>query len=151
MLKFEEWEVRIVAKMVQYFAVQFPRVVKTFSDEQFERRVKDYMKSRDRHWRKKDRHGRWYQDGVSDVTGHQTEAEKEREVRKAKEDRRLLGNGFVIEKLGVITHVPASQVKIYAVANGTCCGCEYSGEQETECLKRDDKKHCVHWYEVEED
>lgn len=31
--------------------------------------------------------------------------------------------------------------------DGVCCGCGYSGEEETPCETRDDHLHCVHWYE----
>jgi len=33
--------------------------------------------------------------------------------------------------------------KIY----GTCCSCGYSGQEETECLNREDKTHCECWWE----
>jgi len=32
-------------------------------------------------------------------------------------------------------------------SDGTCCSCSYSGNDETPCLKREDKIHCVHWWE----
>jgi hypothetical protein len=31
--------------------------------------------------------------------------------------------------------------------DGKCCGCDYDGEEETECTERDDGQHCVHWYD----
>jgi hypothetical protein len=31
---------------------------------------------------------------------------------------------------------------------GVCCSCGYSGEEETECQAREDKTHCVHWWDV---
>ena len=31
--------------------------------------------------------------------------------------------------------------------NGTCCSCEYSGEEETVCLVQKDGVHCNHWWE----
>ena len=32
-------------------------------------------------------------------------------------------------------------------SSGVCCSCGYSGEEETECPKREDKTHCEHWWE----
>jgi len=37
--------------------------------------------------------------------------------------------------------------------DGKCCACgadDPPGTEEYPCLKREDKVHCVHWYEVEE-
>ena len=31
--------------------------------------------------------------------------------------------------------------------NGVCCNCGFSGEEETVCPAREDKTHCVHWFE----
>lgn len=31
--------------------------------------------------------------------------------------------------------------------NGTCCSCDYNGEEESECPKREDKIHCEHWWD----
>jgi len=31
--------------------------------------------------------------------------------------------------------------------NGKCCSCGYEGVEETECAPREDKTHCVHWWE----
>ena len=30
---------------------------------------------------------------------------------------------------------------------GRCCGCGYTGEDETPCPKRDDESHCAHWWD----
>ena len=32
-------------------------------------------------------------------------------------------------------------------ADGMCCGCGYSGEEETACAEREDGVHCVHWWD----
>ena len=34
--------------------------------------------------------------------------------------------------------------------DGVCCACGYDGDEETACMEREDKTHCVHYYEVEE-
>lgn len=31
--------------------------------------------------------------------------------------------------------------------DGRCCTCGYEGEKETPCKKREDKTHCVHWWD----
>jgi hypothetical protein len=35
--------------------------------------------------------------------------------------------------------------------DGVCCSCGYSGNEQTKCQKREDRTHCVHWWEVEEE
>jgi len=34
-----------------------------------------------------------------------------------------------------------------APKDGRCCDCGYHGQEETECPKREDKTHCVHWWD----
>ena len=36
-----------------------------------------------------------------------------------------------------------------SVPGGTCCSCGYDGQEETECPKRADRTHCVHWWDGE--
>lgn len=31
--------------------------------------------------------------------------------------------------------------------DGVCCACLYQGEDETPCYAREDRTHCVHWWE----
>jgi len=33
------------------------------------------------------------------------------------------------------------------VRDGQCCSCQYEGTEETACERRDDKTHCVHWWD----
>jgi len=35
--------------------------------------------------------------------------------------------------------------------NGVCCSCGYAGEDETLCLSREDRTHCVHWWDGPDD
>ena len=37
--------------------------------------------------------------------------------------------------------------KVDAIKAGRCCCCGYEGQEETECPKRQDKTHCVHWWD----
>ena len=36
-----------------------------------------------------------------------------------------------------------------SIPGGTCCSCGYAGQEETECPKREDRTHCVHWWDGE--
>lgn len=38
-------------------------------------------------------------------------------------------------------------IELEGYTNGICCSCGYGGEAETICMDRDDKIHCVHWWE----
>lgn len=35
--------------------------------------------------------------------------------------------------------------------DGVCCDCGYDGQEETPCPKRDDRTHCVHWWDGDEE
>lgn len=35
--------------------------------------------------------------------------------------------------------------------DGVCCGCGYTGHEETNCPGRDDGIHCVHWWDGNDD
>ena len=34
--------------------------------------------------------------------------------------------------------------------DGTCCGCGYSGQEDTPCVGSDDGTHCVHWLDADD-
>ena len=47
-----------------------------------------------------------------------------------------------------------ADVEVCASRDGRCCSCgadDPPGTEEYPCQKREDKTHCIHWYEICED
>jgi hypothetical protein len=47
----------------------------------------------------------------------------------------------------VMQYVKASAPVSIEAKGGRCCTCGYDGPDETPCLSREDRTHCVHWWD----
>ena len=48
---------------------------------------------------------------------------------------------------GNIKKASPEEGEVMGERDGTCCSCGYKGKEETPCLGRIDKIHCVHWWD----